>query len=193
MAKPILRRFLDRRLASGEAISPGFFARRRQRKKFLAEKDFWLTDLTRALKLAGTNSYSVAPVLRNCLVKLAKLSFAFPWDSNRALYFTRSKYSKYSITPPKGKKYFIYRAPFIALGLDGSKRSLQFWHRLAQLVQRYPRAYVEFPGVNGKFEIMPSMGLRSDRELISVDKLKAKQAEARRFFKDLETIVDEFL
>jgi len=175
------------------ASIPIRLASRANRKQFLAEKAFWLADLGRALRIPNRARYSVSPVLRNCLIKLAKLQFAFSWDYNWALYSTPSGRRDYLRSPPKGRKYFIYRAPFITVRLDGSRRSMLFWRRIAELCRQYPHAVAETPSARGNFDIMPSVGRGGVEERISSGSLGRKQARATRFFLGLEKIIDEFL
>lgn len=193
MPKANFRRAILKYSTGKKPVFTGFLVKRSKKKSFLAAKARCLAQLEGAMKLSSRDPYSVAPVLRDCLTKLNKLPFAYTWDSNRAFYCPRSKHLKFSRSPPKGKRYFFYIAPFITIRLDGSKQSFQFWQRLAELVKRYPRACISPSMPSPGFEITHSEGKSGTGEPISRDRLKPKLAEARRFFKELEKIADEFL
>jgi len=194
MPEPNFRRVVLRHSLGKKPIFTGFLVRPGSRKKFLASKACALAQLKSALKVSAKDSYSVAPVLKSCLIKLNKLPFVYTWDSNAPLYMSRAINSDPCRSLPKGKKYFFYVAPFITIRLDSnSKQAFQFWQRLAELVKRYPRACLNPRAPSPGFEIESSGGKRGGPELISRDRLNSKLAEARRFFREVEGIADEFL
>jgi len=184
--KPNQQRTNARPASAGFPTKPG------NRRGFLASKAHALKQLNEALKRPSRSIGSLAPMLSNCLVKLNRLDFAYSWDSNRPLFHSGEYHL--SRTLPKGKKRFYYIAPFISIRLDSSARSFQFWQRISDLVKRYPKACLAPSEPNPGFEIEPSAGRPGTMgELISKEQLKSKFAEARKFFKEFEQIVDEFL
>jgi len=192
MSKPFFRRIMARSARAGRH-SQGFLGPVMKPRQFASEKAAQMVRLATALKLHSNHRFAIAAVSRNSIVKINRLSFAFTSGSNRACYFAGTSSRRIEGALPSGMARFGYVAPFIVVELNGSNRALQFWRKLAKLVERYPKAALDSPVPMNRFIIMSSAGSNGFRELIPADSLKAKQAEARHFFQAVEKIVDEFL
>ena len=184
--------FMDKKTWQARHFKGAFVGETPGKEEFLSEKARHRKGLERDLRFPKGHEDAVAPTLKSCLLKLNKLRFAYTTDSNRALFAAINKPNAYDKMPPRGKKRFIYRSPFINIHLDGSEVSLRFWHRLAELAHKYPDAFISphFPATS--FEIIPFVGEHDPEGIIKAQNVKAKLAEARRFFRDVEKIVDEF-
>ncbi len=178
-----------------ERLSPSVFGKVPPREKFVEDKRECMADLPQVLRLPQSHKNALYHKLRPCILQLNKLPFLYTYDSGGPRFSSTEQPTELRSLPPPKAKTLMYRAPFISIHLDGSKRSLQFWQRLAEFVQRseYPTANLFPPEPNIHVEIAPSGFLEGGVEKITRADVQKRAKEAGRFFKDLEKLVGEFL
>lgn len=175
----------------GKKLNPGVFGKIPERKKFLADKKMYLGFLQKGLKKPKGDRSAIEPVIGKCLIELNKFPFLYTYDCRWAMY-GKSKWPKeLLLTPPKGAKSFYYRAPFISIRLNGSKRSLLFWQRFAEFTQKHQNAMINPPDPSTSFEILATRSLNLLVKTTPNQKRKML-AEATEFFKELTKFAKEF-
>lgn len=179
----------------GKRISTDIFNRVPTRQQFLEKKKAYMEFLKHAMPLPQQHGSAIALVLQPCVKKLNRLPFLYTWNSAGPQYMKDLESRNFLRSPPKGAKQFIYHPPFIAISLDGSKQSLLFWQKAAELTQKkeHSGACLIPPEPDRSFEIRPSSEMMVGPGWVKASELKQKLAEAERFFKALEKVADEFL
>lgn len=179
----------------GRRLSIDIFEKVPSRQAFLANKRKYMGFLKHAWALPQSHRSAIASMLKPSLEKLNKLSFLHTWNCSGPQYMKDLKSEPFLRVPPKGAKEFIYHSPFIAIKLNGSKRSLLFWQKVAEFTQKaeHSGACLIPPEPWIFFEIRPSSEMVVGRGWIKVSELEQKLAEAKRFFTALEKLADEFL
>lgn len=195
--KTLISNFIMAKPHSGRQITKEFiearigFKRPSRERNFRQLKKRYGEGLREFLQLKSS-IHTIYPPLKPVIIKINKLPFAFTFESSQPIFYNM-KSERLSREQLGKAKRVSYLSPFVGVQVNGSNRSLEFWREVAELTQRYPHATIfpHFPSTY--FEIIPSGGESSTTETLSKQNALKRVEEAKKFFNDLEKIVDNYI